>query len=372
VKIAKVEPLQLNLASVKEKAQSPQEALIVRVVTDTGLAGHGEAASNASVVRAIVEAPRADHFRHGLASILIGADPLDPEARWKDMYDGTRWYGRRGAVIHAMSAVDTALWDIVGQANGQPCHALWGTRRDRIRAYASLYFPDTAMLAAERAEDLAARGFTAIKFAWGRFGRDREWDLAALGAIRGAVGDKVALMVDAGRVWQQREAQKRVPELFERFGLTFLEEPLHEDDTDGYEALCASLDGRGRIAAGETEEIERSFVALLDRGVTVLQPDIGRAGGPSICRRLSSLAHARGSWCIAHSFGTGVQISASTHWMASAPEAPMTEYPITESPLRNDLVCGMPQLIDGFVTAPTRPGLGITLDGDTVARFRVP
>src|SRR5215470_8052806 len=170
--------------------------------------------------------------------------------------------------------VDTALWDIVGRQRGQSCHAVWGTRRRRVRAYASVLFRDDAAASAALAADLAARGFTAIKLGWGRFGRDRDWDIESLKAIRAAIGDKIDLMVDAGRVWSTDEAIRRAPELFERFALRWLEEPLHEDDLPGYARLAATAPGW--IAAGETEEREGDFAALLDCGVRVIQPDVGR------------------------------------------------------------------------------------------------
>ena len=176
-------------------------------------------------------------------------------------------------------------------------------------------------------------------------------------------------MVDAGRIWTADEAVRRAPELFERFALRWLEEPLHEDDLAGYAQLAAVAPGW--IAAGETEEREADFSALLDRGVKVIQPDIGRAGGPTVCRRLSAMAAARSVWCLPHSFGTGVNLAASAHWMASAESAPMMEYPVTASPLRNELVLGMPMMRDGEVLVGDEPGLGIELDPDIVARYRV-
>ena len=373
-RIASVEALHLRLGRIEDKADGTQEVLLVRVTTDTGLVGHGEAVSNSTVARSIVETPRSAPFRHGLAVTLTGADPLDPEARWLDMYNATRWYGRRGAVIHAMAAVDTALWDIVGQSQSLACHALWGTRRHQFPAYASVLFPDTAAEGAALAASLAERGFKAVKFGWGRFGRDREWDCRMLAEIRTAIGPGIELMIDAGRIWSADEAITRAPELFERFAILWLEEPLHEDDVEGYSRLATLLRARcphARVAAGETEEREIDFAGLLDRGVRVIQPDVGRAGGLSLCRRLSTLAHGRGAWCLPHCFGTGVNLAASAQWMAAAEAAPFMEYPFTHSPLRNELVTGIPQMVDGMVEVGDAPGLGITIDPAVVTRYRV-
>jgi L-alanine-DL-glutamate epimerase-like enolase superfamily enzyme len=369
MKIAQVEALHLRLPRVEQKADGTQEVVIARVTTDTGLVGHGEAVSCSTVARAIIEAPRSAPFRHGLGAALIGLDPCDPQARWTDMYEATRWYGRRGAVMHAIAAVDTALWDIVGQDRGLPCHAIWGTRRPSIRAYASVLFPDTEAAAASLAADLAGRGFTALKFGWGRFGRDAGHDRAILRAIRGAVGDQVDVMVDAGRVWDAPTAIARARMLFEEFGILWLEEPLREDDLDGYRELAAVAPGR--IATGETEETYAQFIDLMERGVSVVQPDIGRAGGPTVCRRISEAAAERGAWCVPHCFGSGVNLVSSIHWAAAAPEAPFVEYPFTESPLRNELVSGIPPMQDGQVVLPEAPGLGIQLDEAVIARFRV-
>lgn len=369
MKIERIEAIHLRIARIEEKSDGTQEVLLARITTDEGLVGHGEAVSNATVARAVIEAPRSAPFRHGLAVALAGTDPLDPAARWADMYEATRWYGRRGAAMHAMAAVDTALWDIAGQAVSKSCSGLWGRRRQRLRAYASVLFPDTPKEAARQAAELAERGFTAVKFGWGVFGRDREHDCAVLGAIRAAIGDRIDLMVDVGRKWTAEEALGRAQELFDRFGILWLEEPLHEDDLAGYSRLTTKV--KGPIAAGETEETLAQFEAFAESGIRILQPDVGRAGGLSICRKLSTFAHQRGLWCLPHCFGTGVNLAASVQWMSSAEEAPFTEYPVTASPLRNELVEGLPELVDGFIVAPDRPGLGISLDSAVLQRFQV-
>jgi L-alanine-DL-glutamate epimerase-like enolase superfamily enzyme len=369
MKITAVEALHLRLPVIEAIADGTQEVLIVRVRTDAGLVGLGEAVSSSYVARAIVEAPRSAPRRHGLAAILDGSDPLDPEARWHDMIEGSSIYGLRGAAVHAISAVDTALWDIRARAEGVSLSRLWGRRRDRVRAYASVLFPDTAAEAEAVARDLIAQGVTAIKFGWGPFGTDRALDLELLDAVTSAAGSGVEILVDAGRSWDVATAADRAPELFERFDIGWLEDPLHDPHPSGYAALTPQV--QGRIATGEMEDGYRAYEELIAGGVRVVQPDVGRAGGLTVCRRISELAYREGVWAVPHCFGTGVLLAASLQWVGAAPEAPLTEYPLTRSPLRNELVIGAPEVREGWVAIPDAPGLGVELDEGVVERFRV-
>src|SRR5258705_4223935 len=172
MRIVDVKALHLRVPSVLEIADGTQDILLVHVVTDEGLDGWGEVVSSAPVARAVIEAPRSATRRHGLAAILRGSDPLDPIARWREMYDGTRWYGRGGVVVHAMSGVDQALWDITAKAAGKSLSELWGRRHDRVPVYASVLFPDTPELTRTLAQDLRGQGFRAMKFGYGPFGTD--------------------------------------------------------------------------------------------------------------------------------------------------------------------------------------------------------
>ena len=137
-------------------ADGSQDALIVRVHTDEGITGIGEVDSIPLVAKAVIEAPASHKIASGLRSLLVGEDPLAIRRLWDRMYDGTIYFGRRGAAIHAISGVDIALWDIAGKAAGKPVHALLGgARRDRVKAYASTLMPETpeearATVAAQR------------------------------------------------------------------------------------------------------------------------------------------------------------------------------------------------------------------------------
>jgi len=370
VKINRVEPLHLRLPAVHDIHDGTQDVLLVRVGTDEGIEGYGEVVSCSAVAKAVIQAPRSAPRRHGLEVALVGADPLDPRRCWSLMYEATRWYGRQGVVVHAMSGIDQALWDIAGKASGQPASAIWGRRRDRVRAYASILFPEApreAEMMTRRCIDL---GFTAIKFGYGSFGRDREHDHALLDAITAAARGSADVMIDAGRIWgtDTDEAIERAQDLFDRYPITWLEEPLHEENLDGYQRMAAALSGP--IAAGETEATIGSFEELLRRGVKVLQPDEGRAGGLDVCREVSRRACQAGVWCVPHCFGTGVNLAASLQWVASADEAPFIEFPLSDSDLRNKLVMNAPERVDGWVLIPEEPGLGVSIDEDVVRRYR--
>lgn len=372
MKIDRVEALHLRIPKVERKADGSQEVLIARITTDTGLVGHGEAVSNSHTARAAIEAPRSAPFRDGLAVALAGLDPRDTASRWQDMYAATKWFSRGGAAMHAIAACDTALWDIAGQAAGKPSGGLAQRGRDRVRAYASVLFPDTEAEAAETATTYAARGFTAVKFGWGKFGVDRDHDNRVMRAIRGAVGDKIEIMADVGRRWQSDEAIERSKELFDRFNVAWVEEALEPENVAGYARLARAV--TGRIATGEFDDLWPQYMALLDAGVAVIQPDIGRAGGMTVCRKLTLEAARRGVWCIPHCFGSGVQLAASLQWARGGDDAsmPLIEFPFTQSPLRHGLVAGLPEkLEEGCVPIPDRPGFGISLDPDMITRYRV-
>ncbi len=178
MKITAVEPIHLRVPVVEEIPDGTLDVLIVRIHTDAGLTGVGEVTSQSYVCKACFEAPRSAARRHGLTSILLGEDPLDPERLWEKMYYETNRYGRRGAAIHAMSGADIALWDIKGQAEGKPIYELFGgpCRKD-VRAYASVLFGDTPEATAELAREFVGLGLTAAKFGWGPFGEDPDTDL---------------------------------------------------------------------------------------------------------------------------------------------------------------------------------------------------
>src|SRR5215510_12689525 len=179
MKISRVEAIHLRLPEVNERCDGSQETLVVRVHTDEGITGIGEADSSSHVARAIIEAPISHKICRGLAECVLGQDPFEIDRLVHRMLEGTIFFGRQGAVIQAMSGVEIALWDIVGKATRRPVYQLLGGGfRKTFRAYASILFGDTPAETERIARQLAGQGYRAVKFGWGPMGQSEEGDIA--------------------------------------------------------------------------------------------------------------------------------------------------------------------------------------------------
>jgi L-alanine-DL-glutamate epimerase-like enolase superfamily enzyme len=343
-------------------ADGSQDALIVRVHTDEGIVGLGEVDSSPSVVKAIIEAPPSHSIASGLRALLVGEDPFAIRRLWRRMFEGSLYFGRRGAVLHAISGIDIALWDIVGKATAKPVAALLGgAQRRRIRAYASTLMPESTDEVQRVVSRHCEEGYTGIKLGWGALGRSLESDVALVAAARRAAGDDVAIMVDIGKAWGSvREAIERARALEEQRP-AWIEEPFAPDDYAKYTALSEAT--TTPIAAGEEETTVWDFERLIDQGrVEIVQPDVTRAGGISECMRIAELAARRGRRCIPHSWSTGIIKAATLQVIGAIDEAEWFEYCVQSTPLNERLVDERFPLVDGFVEIPERAGLGVELD----------
>ena len=370
MKITRVEPIHLRLPEVNERCDGSQETLVVRVYTDEGIVGVGEVDSSSHAARAIIEAPLSHKICRGLAECVVGQDPIEIERLVHRMYEGTIFFGRQGAVIQAMSGVEIALWDIVGKATGRPVYQLLGGGfRKRFRAYASILFGDTPAETERVGRGLAAQGFRAVKFGWGPMGQSEASDIAHVRAARQGVGPDVELMVDAGLCWDTATAIRRARQ-FEPFNLTWLEEPLHPDNIDGYARLSARAPMR--IAAGEEVCDIPEFRRLMDvGGVDVAQVDVTRVGGLARSKRIGWDSAERHRLCVNHSYKTGINIAASLHFVAALPNTHYFEHCVEQGALRQTLTRQRFPVVDGDIAVPEEPGLGVELDEAVVARYRV-
>jgi L-alanine-DL-glutamate epimerase-like enolase superfamily enzyme len=370
MKITRVEPIHLRLPDVNERCDGSQETLVVKVHTDAGLTGVGEVDSSALVAKAVIEAPLSHKICRGLAACVVGQDPFAIDRLVHRMYEGSIFFGRQGAVIQAMSGVEIALWDLVGKATRRPVYQLLGGGfRKKFRAYASILFGDTPAETERIGRELVAQGYRAVKFGWGPMGQSEASDLAHVRAARQGVGKDAELMIDAGLCWDTATAIRRAQQ-FEPFNPTWLEEPLHPDNLQGYARL--SSHSPVRIAAGEEICDIKEFQQMMDvGGIDVVQVDVTRVGGLARSKRIGWDSYERHRLCVNHSYKTGINIAASLHFVAALPNTHYFEYCVEQGNLRKHLTKQSFPVIDGDISVPEEPGLGVDLDEEIVAKYRV-
>lgn len=370
MKIIDVETTLIRLPDVKPIGDGTQDCLIVQVHTDEGITGIGEVNTAPSVARAIIEAPISQLSSRGLKEILLHQNPLDIQVLWDKMYAQTAVYGRRGVVIHTISAIDIALWDILGKVLKQPVYQLLGgAYRKTVNAYASDLAPATVDEAIERVARYKEEGFRAVKFGWGGIGQDVRQDIEYLRRLREAAGSELDIMIDIGVPIPLTQAQTFARAAAES-DLYFLEEPLSPDDLDGYAVLNST--SPVPIACGEKESTVHGFKDLLERGkMRVLQPDVARIGGLTEARKLATLAQHYGVTLIPHCWSTNVLVAATMHYIASLPICPYLEFCVLDNPIRRDVTTQAIPSVGGEVAVPGGDGLGIELNFDTLRRLAV-
>jgi L-rhamnonate dehydratase len=371
VRITDVEPIILRLDSIDvTRADGTQDAFLVRVHTDEGVTGLGEADTSPYVAKTIVEMPSSHAIARGLRELLVGEDPLQIDRLWQLMFRGSDHYGRAGAALHVMSAVDIALWDIAGKVQGRPVSELLGGRRlDRIPVYASEVMPESPDEVRRIAGRVVSGGYGALKLGWGPLGRDLDVDAELVLAAKDTLGAERALMLDGGRSYTVKRALELLDRV-EEAGLSWLEEALAPDDLAGYRRLSDAT--TVPIAAGEADSGFASFRTLVELGhVDVLQPDLARCGGFTVARQIASLERTSAVQIVPHCFSTGVLVAASLHFVATLERPTWSEYSVADSPLVNGILAHPFELQDGALDVPTGPGLGIELDEGMVERMRV-
>jgi L-rhamnonate dehydratase len=375
MKITSIETIALN-------DPGKTSATIVRVHTDEGLSGIGQAESPALVIDAIIRCGG------GLQQLLQGEDPTQVERLWQKMYSRTGLFGRRGVTIAAIGAVETALWDIAGQALGKPvCELIWrsfATTREpaeiktQVTPYATVYPPGDSLDEMRSRFALAVgRGFRAMKLEeWpGGFGHvNPAHDVAIAKLVRETIGDDRDLLIDMQNGWSEVGRAITTIRAIEPYRPFFVEAPLPPDNLDAYARLADAVDTR--IAAGDWGFATRfEFEDLMLRGhVDVVQPSSVRSGGISEILKIAEAAYRRGLLCIPHAWNHMVGVAAEVHMAAVTPNMPYFEYSLAfpDSPVISELLD--PPIVvnsDGTIDVPRRPGLGVRLNEQTIDRYRV-
>ena len=340
---------------------------VVEIFTDTGHVGIGNAALSPRLTKQVIDLY--------LKPVLMGKDPWETEYLWQQMYRQTMAFGRKGVGMVAISAVDIAIWDLLGKASGQPVYRLLGGRtKRRIPVYASkLYSQPLEQLAAEAAH-YKDQGYKAMKlrFGWGPIdgAAGMERNLELLRTVRAVIGYEGDLMTDAYMGWTLDYARRMLP-LLEPFRLRWLEEPVIPDDIHGYAALKAM--GRVPIAGGEHEFTLYGFRELLEaKAVDYIQFDTNRVGGITQARKIAALAEAYSVPVVPHAGQMH-----NFHVVMASFNSPMAEFfPVVDVEVGNELFWyvfkGEPTPVDGYIDLDENvPGLGLTIDEESLKRFEI-
>jgi L-alanine-DL-glutamate epimerase-like enolase superfamily enzyme len=360
-------------------------ALLVQIATDEGQVGLGECAAYGGSLDSLEAVVRDD-----LTPSLLGEDPFRIERLWSRMAHRSHQRGQRGMLLMAISGIDIALWDIVGQATRTPLYRLLGGYRDTLDAYASARFYARDKGPAELAEEVggyAARGLRTVKI---KVGRNPEamlnplpamWasdyataslddDVERVRTARRAIGPTTRLAIDANNAWTPPVALQFMRRVADQT-IAWLEEPVATGDLGGSAEVAAALDVP--VAGYETETGLAGFRDLIGRrAVDIVQPDAIWTGGITVCRKVAALAQAHGLPVVPHVFSSGVALVANMHFIASIPNGGLLEFDQNPNPLRSELFEEPIEIRpDGTVRLPERPGLGVTLNQATVERYRV-
>jgi D-galactarolactone cycloisomerase len=369
MKIARIECVGLRGATPEggwSNELRPEDCVhtLVAVQTDTGLIGLGSVFANDALVRGALQI---------LEPLYRGENALEPERVSEKLHQHTFWQGRGGSVTHTISGIDIALWDVLGQATGQPIgRLLGGCYRTRVKAYASVLMQEPARLG-EHLRSIKAQGFRAFKIGWGPFGRrDISSDEAIVKVARDAVGPEALLMVDAGAsdaFWPQGfKWALRTADMLASYDVHWFEEPLPPDALADYIQLRQRA--RIPIAGGEVLTRRQAFQPWLEGGAfDIVQPDVTKVGGISEERRIAWMAREHGIRFIPHGWNTAVGLAADLQLASAFADTDLVEY-LTGSPFIDEIAVGGWKLdAEGMLPIPSTPGLGLRLDWNEVSKY---
>jgi L-alanine-DL-glutamate epimerase-like enolase superfamily enzyme len=345
---------------------------LVKVEADDGTIGWGECISQwpeaALAVQVIVE--------RGFAPLLQNRDPLRIRALWELMREHSTWYGTGGIATFALSAIDMALYDLKGKALGVPVYELLGGLvNSRLRACASIIVDmDDLNATAREFAGYVERGYTAIKGGWGKnpqtaFGLNEERDVLMVKTVRAAVGKGVSFIVDVGTHvrWDVAHAIT-MTQKFEEYNILWIEEPLARDDLNGHRRLRDAT--RTLVATGEKEWTVQAFKRLIDASVAdILMPDVGKAEGITGVKAIIDEARLNHVLYNPHSWSSAINTAASLHLCASTTNTIVFELKPNPNPMQHELVENPIDQMNGFVSVPEGPGLGVRVREEIVDKY---
>jgi len=338
--------------------------VFLEIQTDAGITGWGAGYSQAGQITGALD---------WLKRFVVGENPLEFERVTEKLHQTTFWLGRGGAMTHAISAVNIALWDLAGKALGVPVSVLLGGRyHAAVPVYGSVLFVPADTLAA-RIQNMRARGFRAIKLGWDPFGRQSlAEDEKLVRLARQAAGDDTSLMIDAGGSYpywplRYKDALERA-RMLAAYGVYWFEEALAPDDIEGYQRLTDA--SPVKISHGEVLTRRQSFLPYFQRrAMDIVQPDSTKVGGLSEMRRIAWLAAEYGIDVVPHGWNTAVGVAADIHLVSSLPSRSFVEFNVG-NPLVEEITSAPFRLDEnGCLPVPESPGLGIAIDRERLAHL---
>ncbi len=358
----------MKIKRVSSVLLQPMPWVLVKVETDAGITGIGEAYHGAGVHQIAVD--------ERVTRTLLGQNPLDVDRRFRDMMRGMSASGYyQGAVMSAISGIEMALWDIAGQALGAPIWQLLGGRfRDRVRIYNDCHAgeDETPAAYAAKAKEVEARGFTAIKFDIDPLPSQRDTynraisndDIAhyveIVSAVREALDSNTDLAIDAHWAYTPVDILK-VAHAFEDLNLLWLEDPIPAENVEAMAMVKNAT--RTPICTGENFYTRFGFRELIQsQAADIVSPDLAKAGGLLEGRRIADLADMYYMPLAPHNICGPIGTFAMTHTCAAVPNFLALEFHHLDNDLWTGLVVEEPLIVDGHIAVGERPGLGVTLD----------
>jgi L-alanine-DL-glutamate epimerase-like enolase superfamily enzyme len=373
MRIDAVDFFYLSMPEVTLEGDGSQDALLVRVASG-GHVGWGECEASPLASIAAAVCPRSHGACQPVLDSVLG-QTLDDIA---DIARIARLVARNSLDLlqadHTWSGIEIALWDLLGKRLSEPVYKLLGWRQAFPKLpYASLLFGDTPEITLAKGRAMRGRNFRAVKYGWGPFGQSTTTaDRDQLAAAREGLGPDGILLVDAGAIWVDdlETARQRLAAL-EEFRAHWLEEPFVSGALDAYKAL--SRETRVRLAAGEGSH--NTFMArhLIDHGgVGFIQIDTGRIGGIGPAKEIADYAVPRGVTFVNHTFTSHLALAASVQPYAGLEGHQLSEFPAEPRALAFEITSNhlMPSA-DGMLRLADAPGLGMTVDPGTIARYIV-
>ncbi len=360
MKITKLDTIPVNVPLDKPLKTAIHDirsvgCVLVRLETDLGLVGESYIFT--------INAQRLKVFQDMIDSFaprLLGKDPHYVEAIWQAIWSEINPIGHKGVTISALTALDTACWDLIGKAAEKPLHHLFGACRDRVKTYASggLWLHQSVDELQIEAQAFIDQGFHSMKVRVGK--PDANEDFQRVKAVREAVGPDIELMVDANQSFAPKQAIK-LGRMLEALDIFWFEEPVPAYDLVGHAEVRERLDMN--VASGETEYTKHGMKAMIEaKACDILMPDLQRIGGLSEMRRVAALAEAYNMPISTHIF-TEHSLSIA----GSAANCISVEHMPWYAPLFNEQMA----IEDGMIAIPDRPGCGFTFSEEAVKRFRL-